>query len=405
MSGHDILRSYQTGNYDAIDTQAQAVPLDAEKNNIIHRIAVENNAKALDALQSNGINIRALNAKNADGNTPAHIAVMRGSKTNDYTIVKKLLILGANPNIQNNAGEIVIETETDTNSNYNSNSNPLGSSKSKSAMQDESEEEDKIDFLQKLVYYLKSKTVTGGAKSKSSTSSDDVLNADIDDSISSTNNNDVDYDENGDNDNDNDNDDNENVTEYDGGFETLYNSRIAKMNALQKMLYDERIQNEGTIYHENVVKRIQELMNVDEQTAKIYRSVLFRKISQENPTASNTERSRKMSELFDTPEKEKQTIKSLANVDVQAVKAEIDRIREEKEKNRINKPKTSKNRHRKNSSKNADNVDMDTTPTNPIVATTAPTTKSKSAKTATKKTKTKSGGDYLNTSDILLSSN
>jgi hypothetical protein len=289
----------------------------------------------------------------------------------------------------------------------------LGSVNSKKPADNAGMDNPDVTFLQRLVLYLEQRNASAamyGGRSNDSSSVADLLqrsdsySPSVSGSGSVSNSSGVD-------------DADADVSEFDGDFATLYNSRIAKMNALQKMLYDERIQNEGTVHHENVVKRIQELMNVDEETAKLYRSVLFRKIGQENPGLGNVERSRKMSELFDSKDGEKQVTKTLKAVDVDAVRTEIARIREQKEKDRANRPprtdRPDRSHRRRRNSDNGDRADRtnhtDNSKHNNNVS---DNNNSVQIETATeepkrvRKTKAKAtGGDYLNTSDVLLSSN
>ena len=87
------------------------------------------------------------------------------------------------------------------------------------------------------------------------------------------------------------------------------------------------VDNQSTKIHEKVVKDIQKLMKVDEETAKAYKAGLWKRVNELYPTEK--------SNLNKSVEMEKMTTKDeLAKIDVEKIKDNIKKHFAEKEKNR-----------------------------------------------------------------------
>jgi hypothetical protein len=75
------------------------------------------------------------------------------------------------------------------------------------------------------------------------------------------------------------------------------------------------IENQAGKIHEDTIKKIQELMGVDEQTARIYKAALYKQVKDKNPELNNLDRAVEMQNLA--------TEKNLKKIDVEATNKEM----------------------------------------------------------------------------------
>jgi hypothetical protein len=318
----------QTGGFNMSSSNFNDV--DASGNNVFHKLASSGNKAEIMALLNLPGAKRALNAQNSNGDTPLHLA----TKTNNAEICDMLVKAGANTNIRNNAGFRVMNedavsnvsspTATEVGENLDRLLNTL--SKFKVAETDTVSDmhmtetvntpvnvtesgniKDTEDLLRVLSmsYFDSGKDAqSGGARrhtfngtrkmntytesghrSRKSTVRPSVVSSDI-------------------------------SVEYSASDSDSPAGVLSRMFNKQK--------NE---IHNNVVNKIMELLDVDEETAKAYKSYLWKKVKANHPEMNNLDRSLEMEKLSN-----KKDLKKIDSGEIEDLKLAIRSHLEEKRK-------------------------------------------------------------------------
>ncbi len=113
-----------------------------------------------------------------------------------------------------------------------------------------------------------------------------------------------------------------NYNEFDSENDPQRQLERDSSSELQRM-----INNRATEIHERVVKKIMDLLSIDESTAKLYKAWLWRLAKKEHPElTTNYDKSIEMEKMV--------TKKTLSKIDIDKVQKELDKEREERNKER-----------------------------------------------------------------------
>lgn len=236
------------------------------------------------------------------GNTPLHLAVKKGN----YELSNKLLTCGANANIENNEGMIINHFKKTTNLHrsdsdkiinknyikknnldeyssvfkgidYNNNlNNNLNNNSNFSNGLYESGDKDYSDLIDELINNEEKVNLTGGSKKTRKM----LVYSDSEYSVNTK-------------------------------FDNLDLSKLSRS-----------LERQSNIIHERTIKKIMEIMGVDEDTAKIYKAGIYQRVKNEHPDLPNLDRANEMEKLA--------TRDNLEKIDVKKLAKEIAKHREER---------------------------------------------------------------------------
>lgn len=153
-------------------------------------------------------------------------------------------------------------------------------------------------------------------------------------------------------------DSSEKTVSSDGGLlDELDDDEIEGLVKLHEL---ERFQNpESTKRHDEAVKRIKDIMKVDDLTAKVYKSLLYKKIRDENKELDNDEMSKELEKQSSDEKKLKVFIKTLNDKEVKDLKKIIEEKQKEREKREKEGKKENKGNKDKKLSRFIDKLDQD----------------------------------------------
>lgn len=311
---------------------------DENGNNLLHLIALGFPSE-MNELIATVLNISdaksALNAKNKEGNTPLHIAVQSGNNQLAGLMIEK----GADPNIRNGQGLRVAESEETEDINVSNTVITLDPAaqavvmnrilamlgrNSSSAVQDTQSEVELPKSLSEvqteapssrslLDLLTEEPKQTGGA---------DVIDTDafIDNLVHKYGN-------------------------QSGGLRVhgvrrlpdMHEGGLKKKKATKNVSRGDQlsrlINNQASEIHKNVVKKIMELMEVEEEAARDYKAALWRMVKEKNPDMkSNLDLSVEMEKLVKKP--------TLKKIDLAEAKSFREESRKRREERKTSSPKT-----------------------------------------------------------------
>ena len=276
-------------------------PIDEKRNTILHKIASNLDQKTLEELhQLNPQSVKiAINVQNTEGNTPLHTALesIKTQDSNKYSIIKYMIkTLGADPSVENKKGLIIAGPSTsDSDENITSPPHPQTLCKSwgKSTELPPKTSPEVIDFIRRLTsHYGSGKNVQsvqsaqikakGGAQSYSGRRMIGALSPEnqpenkirrYNISASSSNEDPI-------------LESSEDIVE--SGMNDSFNIKSGK-KLLEDFSYLISPQDGGRrdpvvlAKYNQILKRIMELLDIDEETARTYRSMIKLNITNEHP--------------------------------------------------------------------------------------------------------------------------
>jgi hypothetical protein len=318
----------QSGGYNMSSSNFNDV--DASGNNVFHQLAYSGNKSKITSLLRFPGARRALNAQNNNGDTPLHLA----TKANNAEICDMLVKAGANTNIRNNAGFRVMNedavsnvsspTATEVGRNLDGLLNAL--SKFKVAETDTVSDmhmtetintpvnitesgniKDTEDLLRVLSmsYFDSGKDVQSGGARRHTFNGTRKMNTYTEYGRRSRKNR-----------------VRPSVTSSDFSVEYSASNSDSPAGVLSRMFNKQK--NE---IHHNVVKKIIELLDIDEETAKAYKSYLWKKVKSDHPEMNNLDRSLEMEKLSN-----KKDLKKIDPDEIEDLKLVIRAHLEEKRK-------------------------------------------------------------------------
>lgn len=369
MSGADIRsnsssisNAYRSRDFNRLAQFDLSTPVNSNGENIVHIICRVQDVEAIDKLKKmNAASLKnALNKQeNVHGDTPVHTAMKNNTaskNTSQGSFIDKLIESGANPNIENHNGIIVIANRNSTgDESVLKNIQTLFSSKEPASVLSSSESDNTIEFIKRLTdHYFNKPQLKGGYDI--STDSFDMSDIDMDD------------------------------------FRT----------------YQDRPKFQGEIIdaYNKILEDIMKIMKVDEETAKIYRSALKWRVTQKNPELRKRENDalkvKEIEKLFKDPKEAKRVMTE--EIDLEEVKKVISQQRAENDERRKNDSgkKGSKSSDKKSNDSKSNNSK---TKNDTVKKATAKKTTSAETRSATSRSNRVMARDgYLMTDDIDLDS-